>query len=251
MIPCSQSEPDLIDLLQATAKFLWKDWPKDMDISSVSERAFTFNGTCPHCGRAAAFPSVTTPHDESSSPYNYSNGAKRIAALQCIACNRYILGIIKLNYGRDSRQWDYEAHYPLGKPRDDVDNSIPEDVASDFKEALRCRHVNAYNATIEMCRRAIEGSCIQLGAKPELVCNDMIEWVFKQGRITDSLRIMAQKIKLGGNRAAHAHSDRTLTDQDADAVVAFTKDYFHHVYVMPAMMDKFNFDKPGKDKPTK
>jgi hypothetical protein len=53
------------------------------------------------------------------------------------------------------------------------------------------------------------------------------------------------KIKLGGNRGAHP-SDRTLTKDDADAVIEFSREYFQHVYVMPVRMSKFNFDKSKK-----
>ena len=113
---------------------------------------------------------------------------------------------------------------------------------------MRCRYIKAFNATVEMCRRALESSCIELGAKPDLVLNDMINWVHSQGKITTPLSEMAHKIKLGGNRAAHP-SDRTLTEKDADAVLEFTREYFQHVYVMPAKMSQFNFDKPKAAKP--
>jgi hypothetical protein len=73
----------------------------------------------------------------------------------------------------------------------------------------------------------------------------MIDWVHAQGKITTPLKDMAHKIKLGGNRAAHP-SDRTLTEGDADAVIEFTGEYFYHVYVMPARMAKFDFDKKKK-----
>jgi len=173
-----------------------------------------------------------------------------IAAARCIACNGYILAIIKHvpDDTRTSYHWVYDVHYPLGKPDDTVSGSIPEGSRLDFQEALRCRWVNAYNAAVEMCRRALESSCIQLGADPKLVLNDMIEWVHAQGKITTPLEDMAHKVKLGGNRAAHP-SDRTLTLEDADAVIEFTREYFQHVYVMPAKMAKFNFDRPKTTTP--
>jgi hypothetical protein len=144
-----------------------------------------------------------------------------------------------------SGSWVYDVHYPLGKPRDTVAEEIPNEIKPDFKEALRCRWVDAYNATVEMCRRALESSCIQLGANPDLALAKMIDWVHAQGKITTPLKDMAHKIKLGGNRGAHP-SDRTLSEEDADAVIEFTEEYFQHVYVMPARMAKFNFDKPKK-----
>ncbi|MGH9343949.1 MAG: DUF4145 domain-containing protein [Terriglobia bacterium] len=241
---------DPFALLQETALFLWKDWPRNMKLSSTSERGFTLNGTCPLCGKEAAFPSVTAPFDEKLQEYTFSEGDRKITVLRCIACREYILGIIKFHFGSRTQSywWEYEAHYPLGKPNDEVSKDVPEGIRQDFQEALRCRFVNAYNATVEMCRRALEASCIQLGATSDLVLNDMIKWVRDQGKITEPLSDMAHKIKLGGNRAAHP-SDRTLTLEDADAVLEFTREYFQHVYVMPAKMAQFDFEKPDKKKP--
>jgi hypothetical protein len=173
-----------------------------------------------------------------------------VAAARCIACNKYILAQIKseiLGTGNSIR-WVYEAHYPLGLPDDTVPDEIPDSIKPDVKEALRCLWIKAYNATAEMCRRALESSCLELGAKPTLVLHDMIDWVHAQGKITNSLRDMAHKIKLGGNRAAHP-SDKRIGEQDADAIMDFTLEYFQHVYVTPARMARHDFDRPKPKKP--
>jgi hypothetical protein len=230
-----------------TAPFLWKD-PKNMHLSQFEgPSGFVLSGECPHCHGKAAFPSVTQVFFESS--VHSVNNDVAVAACRCIGCNKYICGILQQEYmGGNRYQWKYFAHYPLGVPDDTVAEEIPDEIKPDFREALRCRFVNAYNATIEMCRRALEASCLQLGAKSSVVLSEMIDWVHSQGKITTPLKDMAHKIKLGGNRAAHP-SDRTLTPEDADAVIEFTDEYFHHVYVMPARMKKRNFDKPDKKKP--
>lgn len=77
----------------------------------------------------------------------------------------------------------------------------------------------------------------------------MIDWVHVQGKITKQLCEMAHKIKLGRNLAAHA-SDHALTEADADAVLEFTDEYFHHIYTMPAKMAKFDLDKTRKEEDT-
>jgi hypothetical protein len=149
-----------------------------------------------------------------------------------------------LRQDHDDRGYRYEAHYPLGTPDDKVADEIPRDIASDFSEALRCQSVKAYNATLEMCRRALESSCLQLGADPKLgTLQKMIDWVYSQGKITSPLKDMAHKVRLGGDRGAHP-SERIINPADADAVIEFTKEYFHHVYVMPAKLDKFDFSRP-------
>ena len=224
--------------------FLWKEWPNNMHLASYEGvSGFTLSGECPHCQGKAAFPTVTETYfgSDGSAENNIA-----VAACRCIGCNHYILGILKSEYAGINRiQWKYYAHYPLGVPDDAVAEEIPPEIKSDFQEALRCRWVDGYNATVEMCRRALESSCIQLGADEGLVLAKMIDWVRTQGKITDSLRDMAHKIKLGGNRAAHP-SEKRLTAEDADAVIAFTREYFQGVYVTPARLAKHDFDKKKK-----
>lgn len=236
---------DLVNLLQATAALFWGEWPKDMQLSSIDSQSFVLNGECPHCRKQAAFVTVADPFEERQGSYP----SRMISAARCIACNEYILAIIRHREVRPgSFQWAYDVHYPLGLPHDEVASEIPDAIRPDFQEALRCRHAKAYNATIEMCGRALESSCIEQGAPSNDTLSKMIDWVHKQGKITTSLRDMAHKIKLGRNLAAHAQSDRTLTPDDADAVIRFTAQYFLHVYVMPAQLKKYDFDKPAKGK---
>ena len=48
---------DLMPLLSETAIFLWKDWPKDMQVAlyNLQQRTLTVKGTCPHCNHPTAF----------------------------------------------------------------------------------------------------------------------------------------------------------------------------------------------------
>lgn len=240
-------ERGIWDVIGRSAAILWKDWPKDMELSSYEQNAgFVLNGECPHCRKQAAFISVTSTHEDRDHQTGWPS--LLVGTARCIACNKYILGILKFDLITGTRgRWVYGIHYPIGLPDDTVAEEIPPEIKPDFQEALRCRWVDAYNATVEMCRRALESSCIQLGADSGLVLAKMIDWVHAQGKITSSLRDMAHKIKLGGNRAAHP-SDKRLIAEEADAVLAFTEEYFQHVYVTPARMAKHDFDKPKKGK---
>lgn len=208
---------------------------------------FALTGTCPHCG----MPSVFTMPAESRS-YSEQRWLDRntrlhvFAMMECSGCYGFILGTI-VAYGD---RWQYHVHYPVGRPSDAVSEDVKEPMRSDFREALRCRWVDAYNATVEMCRRALEASCLDLGAPEKLgSLQKMIDWVAEQGKITKPLQEMAHKVRLGGDRGAHP-STRIMNDADADAVIEFTREYFDHVYVMPAKMAKFNFDRPKPEKKT-
>jgi hypothetical protein len=252
----TKKEFDLIELLQTTAIFLWRDWPRTMNLSSTSDHGFTFNGTCPHCNKEAAFPSVTGTFDEMTNTYSYSSGDRRIAALRCIACRQYILGIIELKEGSRSTWWAYKNHYPLGKPNDSVDEEVPENIREDFREALRCQWVAAYNSTAEACRRTVEASCINLGAPYDKVLQKMIDWLEEKQIITKGLKDVAHKIRLGGDRGAHPGEDPSeppkyepmikIEKEHADAIVEYTRHFLEHVYVIPKRLPTFDFSKPKK-----
>lgn len=214
-------------------------------------------GTCPHAPHESAFLLVTNVRAEPNHQW--------IGAMQCQGCAKYILAIVQ--WIPHTSQAIYREHYPLGKPDDSVAPEIPEHIKPDFKEALRCLWVDAYNATAEMCRRAVEASCIDLGAPDKGGLEDKIDWLEAQRKITPFLKDVAHKIRLGGNRAAHpgapssptsapagtavavpTESISTITLEHAKAIIQFSKEFFHHVYVVPKQLDKYDFSKP---KPTK
>lgn len=216
---------------------------------------FSLAGTCPHCRAKASF-SLTGRMSVHTEPISSEPNWRRwCPVMRCAACSRFILAIVKVKEsriplgGREELKIHvkYETHYPAGSPDDTVAEEIPEAIATDFREALRCRWVDGYNATVEMCRRAIEGSCIQLGAKPKLSITQKIDWVHKQGRINKTLKNVAHKIRLGGNRGSHPIVDPSvdppITPEEADAVIAFTRHYFDHVYVVEKRMAGIDFSK--------
>jgi Domain of unknown function (DUF4145) len=226
-------------------------------LKDVNQRRFVLRGDCPHCDRASAFLLATAVHVNATNP----SLERWVAAMQCQGCMKYILAIVM--HAPYNGNFLYEEHYPLGKPNDDVAEEIPDHVKPDFKEALRCRFVDAYNATAEMCRRAIEASCLDLGAPKRDVLEDMIDWLEAQRKITPFLKDVAHKIRLGGNRGAHPPEDgpavvplnlaavavedgpiKIITMEHADAIIQLTREFFHHVYVVPKQLKKYDFSKP-------
>jgi Domain of unknown function (DUF4145) len=250
-------ELDMVSLLEEIAIFRRKEWPINMEVTvcNVQQGHVTVRGTCPHCGHPSVFSLMTslgaTPRGE------------RLGGMQCQGCLNYILAV----FITSGHMFQYVRHFPLGKPDETVAEEIPDGIKGDFKEALRCRFVDAYNATAEMCRRALEASCIDLGASPKDVLEDMIDELEAQRKITPFLKQVAHKIRLGGNRGAHpsppppaspqaelgiasgaeianSGSIRIITKEHADAIIKFTHEFFHHVYVVPKTLDKYDFSKP-------
>lgn len=255
-----QDEQDLISFVGRHVAILWDDWPKDMEAVSLGNGQFSLRGTCPYpdCARPTVFILQNSAH-VGVSPNNTSR-QRIVAIMQCQGCQHYILTIV--DYPQNQGMGHvYREHYPMGAPDQAVADEIPDHIKDDFKEALRCMFVDAYNATAEMCRRALEASCLDLGAPKNKVLEKMIDWLEEKRIITPYLKDAAHNIRLGGNRGAHPSPDGPVTEplvdeggpiekiekEHAKAIIEFTREFFHHVYVGPKLVGKYDFSKP---KPT-
>jgi hypothetical protein len=229
----------------------------------AQQHSYTMRGTCPHCHKGSGFLPRGTAYVEHIHPNKW------IVPMQCQTCCKYIMAIAQQPHPNNPNYLVYDTHYPVGEPDDEVAAEIPPHIQPDFREALRCRFVDAYNATAEMCRRALEASCMDLGASPKDVLEDMIDELETKRVITPFLKEVAHKIRLGGNRGAHPSPQAavppavdggvelppapgpitTIIKEHADAIIKFTREFFHHVYVVPRELNKYDFSKPKAPRP--
>jgi hypothetical protein len=228
---------------------------------------FSLSGICPYpdCARPSVFTVLTSVN------VGVVGVAQRtVAVMQCQGCRSYLLAVVE-HPQNQAGNYVYKEHYPIGAPNQDVAIEIPNHIQEDFKEALRCFFVNAYNATAEMCRRAIESACLDLRAPHNKVLEKMIDWLEEERIITPYLKDAAHKVRLGGNRGAHPPATLPATPataiaaaveayatqpiekiekEHAEAIVEFTREFFHHVYVGPKLLGKYDFSKPKPPAPT-
>jgi Domain of unknown function (DUF4145) len=202
-----------------------------MEIVNFPNQSFNVvgaTGDCPHCRARSLFNPVTTGYFEERL-LRICNGA------QCQSCKNFVLVVGRRN--AQQTPFQLEACYPLGKPDDRVDAIVPPGIREDFGEALRCRWVEAYRAAVVMCRRAVQNSCVGLKADGARLI-DQIDSLAAQGTITNALKEMAHEVRLTGNDGAHPDKDglSEVTQGDADDIIEFTREYLHHVYVMPAKL---------------
>jgi hypothetical protein len=248
----AQPRVGLLAFLRPFLAVLWKDWPKPMRVSNFdpSDGRFTLSGECPHCRDKVGFNPVTTSWHDQGPAYD-----RWIAGLRCPSCGEPILGIV--GFGEETngaRTLEYLEHYPLGKPPQwESGSGIPEHILDDFNEALRCRSVDAYNATADMCGGALQASCLEKGVDPKLKLRDQIDCLASQGKITALLQKTAHTIRLGRDRGAHPPDEPKeeipLDGQDGDALIEFTGQFLLRLYVDEAKLSKFDFSKQGRKKP--
>jgi hypothetical protein len=236
-LAASPNEDGLIDFLAESASLLWREWPMNMQATTLPppQGLFSLRGSCPHCREISVF--TISPGTNANQFAMHQVGTLMWAIMQCSGCLNFILGCVNRT---GNTVWTYHSHFPLGKPDDSVAPEVPANVAADFQEALKCRWLDCFKAALIMCRRSIETSCVDLKAKDGgLVA--MIEDLATKGVITTPLKDMAHQVRLQGNIGAHAGDDDTLIGLNGptvDAVISFAREYFHHVYVMPDKLKK-------------
>jgi hypothetical protein len=204
----------------------------DVTVLDQGNNRFSLNGVCPHCRRSAVFMMATNACAESVGDSQW----RLCAAMDFQGCRKYILGIVLKQGG----PWGYLEHYPLATPDDSVDKNVPVAIATDFSEALRCLWVKEFRASVAMCRRALQSSCDDLKAQGKNLF-EQIDDLAKKGIITEPLKKLAHRVRLTANKELHASGDDlgTIEEKDAEAIIAFTREYFHHVYVMPALLNAY------------
>jgi len=191
------------------------------------------SGVCPHCGDKSYFKPITAAYSEVHEYWQ-----TLCNAVQCEACKNFAIVVATRNQSHGNAPFSLKAFYPLGRPNDDVDPAVPKEIAEDFREALRCRWVEAYKGTVTMCRRSMQTSCLAQGADKKKKLTGQIDELAAKGLITEPLRQFAHEVRLEGNDGAHPDPDglENVTPKDADDIIEFTREYLHHVYVMPAKL---------------
>lgn len=244
----SHTPDDLITLLCRSLAVLWKDWPKQMKLTELEAPSgkFSLSGTCPHCQQGTVFIQVTNVFQDKVGQWEY----RLAVGMQCQGCLDCVLAIaLKTAHPNHTTKLTYLAHYPVGKPNDSVDTNVPEDIAEDFAEAMRCLWIKSYKAAVAMCRRSVEAACHDLGATGGNLYQK-IENLASKGVITDPMRRMAHRVRLTGNENLHGKDKASESQFDADdlagmkerdaiAMITFTKEFFHHVYAIQALLKQY------------
>jgi Domain of unknown function (DUF4145) len=235
----------VIDLLIESTQVLWCWYtPQLMEIVNFPQYSQVgARGDCPHCSCRSLFQPVGGGGYQELRPGNYYH---LVSSAQCQACKRFVLVIGTRHQSAGNAPYVLEAVYPLGKPNDSVAAEVPRLIAEDFSEALRCEWVKSYKAAVTMCRRALQASCVDLKAKDGKL-QEQIDDLAEKRVITTALQETAHEIRSVGNDGAHPGKDglNDVTEKDARDIIEFTRHFFHHVFVVPAMLKARQAPRPA------
>jgi hypothetical protein len=119
-----------------------------------------------------------------------------------------------------------------------VDGAPPE-VNEDFIEAQKCYSVEAYKATVLLCRRALESMAGSQQAKGKNL-SEKIEDLYNREAISKGTFEIATQVRQFGNYGAHPRDDLLggITEPDAGAILEITQHLLKDVYEIPGKVEE-------------
>lgn len=146
--------------------------------------------------------------------------------------------------------FQYELHHPVSL-FNYPEYGLPELVWRSFSEANKCLNAGAYLAVVVMCRRTIEGILKDKGAPKNLTLAKAIEKLASDSTIHDSMKHLADLVRVVGNIGAHA-SDLKVDEILAKEMYEHTQKLIDMLYVLPEHAErarkKFDEEKNPKKK---
>lgn len=192
---------------------------------------------CPHCNTKCSFG---------------GNGIGNSVALYCRGCGKGVYFLLEnCDLPDEDRTVRVEAksvkdYYPRKVMT--VDQAIPQEIGDDFSEADKCLGVEAKRATVVMCRRVLQSTCVSKGASPNADLFEQIDELESKRVINPSMKNVAHTIRIIANWGAHPKGDplKDVTLDDALEIIKFTSEFLDEVFVRPARLDALKLKKKIK-----
>jgi Domain of unknown function (DUF4145) len=116
-------------------------------------------------------------------------------------------------------------------------NNAPEPLRREFEEAQACFTAKAYEATVVMVRRVLEGTCKENDVQERTLAKSLDK--LKAGGLIDAtLAQWADALRILGNEGAHYTGNQVPRD-DAEDALAFAEALLDNIYVLRKRFEKF------------
>jgi Domain of unknown function (DUF4145) len=157
--------------------------------------------------------------------------------LQCAACEEFVFvrtGSVSDPHPTESTVVDFFP--PAGLTPHE---SLPAQVAVDYREASLCLSAGAWNACAAMCRRALQSCAKDKGADAKEDLFDQLKELRDRGDLSQTVYDMADAVRKKGNIGAHPGKDpvlnENLPERVARDVFAIVEQVFKYVYEYPSL----------------
>ncbi len=123
-------------------------------------------------------------------------------------------------------------------PKDkELGRSVPKPLREAYNEAVICFRAKAYTASAIMCRKTLEGLCLEHGVKERNLAAGLRK-LKDNGVIEARLFEWAEALRTLGNEAAHG-VHLTISHQDAKDIIEFTEALTEYVFTYRDTFERF------------
>jgi hypothetical protein len=201
----------------------------------INEHAKDLIDLCPHCGAKSHIEALWNDY------HRFKNGDVEFYVIfRCKPCKKLILKTFYLEQNRYSNEeqlemkgWDEMFPVSLDDQLNNEEKEfIPEEVISDYQEALKCKSIGANRASCSMFRRALQSSLVVLGADHKL---DLIKQINSLSDLPSDIKDWSHQIRIFGNWGAHPDKDKLkdVYNDDVAEVHDFISKFLLYVFIMP------------------
>lgn len=155
------------------------------------------------------------------------------AFIQCDICSEVAVQA-RQYYGED---WDSNPPSFVYPAKDSLSREVPQALRHEFEEARTCFKVKAFEATVVMVRRILEGTCKENGVQEHTLIQGL-QMLEADGLVDATLAKWADALRILGNEGAHYTGQQVLRDYAEDAL-AFAEALLDHIYILRKRFEKF------------
>jgi hypothetical protein len=202
---------------------------------SVFDKHFALK--CPNCNVQSNISAVAIPRFELLARFQPE---KTGVTYRCDSCNlpiflKFDIAEYMLNQGRIYLSPEYEV---IERAKQSFEFSyLPDELASDFREALTCYSEGCFNAFAAMCRRCVQTAATELGADgKDKVLNQLRDLRDMEAVDNETFDLLKQII-IDGHDGAHPHLPK-VSEERASIMLALMKDVLSQLFVRKAKIQE-------------
>ena len=205
------------------------------------------SGLCPRCGKQSSFQTLGSLPVTFDSSYSIRADGNheptlidRVSSLLCRHCNQAVVVVEEEWVGEQpktkQKSGGIMSHrgihwWPL--PDANISGDIPTSIAAVFSEASMSLAANCPRASAVMSRRTLEAVTVDKGETTGILAQRLTALGAK-GVLHSTLSDWAKEIRLVGNAGAHFDPIETVTQEDAQQLLSFTRELLRYLYELPA-----------------
>ena len=195
------------------------------------QSAFDFHPTlrCPHCGATSGMTAISIPRHEYLSRFRPPRCG---IVYRCDACNAPVFLKFTVTYTNPITLSDtFEL---VERPAETFElQYLPDDVQSDFREALTCYSQSCWNAFAAMCRRTLQSAASSLGSEGTTRVQAQVAALKDMQLVDDEGFEQLREIMLAGHDGSHPHLPK-LSPERAAVLLELIKDALYQLFVRQA-----------------